>query len=99
MTNEATKPEETTDLAGRPEFALLCADVKAQMLRLTKKEPIRNTGSFPMVILWQIFEAASDDFEEWKLLAKYNDDDIEAMLRGLFPRFIAGYPDVMTLDA
>ena len=77
---------------------LLCGDIKTHMINTTKKYPINNSGSFALTLLWQIFEASSDDFEEWAKIEKLNDDDIENCFRVMFPKFIAGYPDVMDLD-
>ena len=91
--------EKNADASEHPFNLHVMSDVKSNMLKLTKAKPINNSGSYAMTLLWQIFEAASDDFEEWKALAKYNDDDIERWFHQMFPRFIADYPKVMALDA
>jgi hypothetical protein len=77
---------------------LLCGDIKTHMIEVTNKQPINNAGSFAITLLWQIFEEASDSFEEWKEIEKLNDDDIENCFRIMFPKFIAKYPSVMNLD-
>lgn len=96
--NETTNNEQPTEIAD-PVEELVMRDIKSCMIKLTEKRPIVNSGSFAMTLLWQIFEAASDDFEEWEALASYNDEDIEACLKTMFPVFIAKYPEVMVLDA
>ena len=74
-------------------------DMKAQMLKVVKEHPINNAGSFALTLLWQIFVAASDYFEEWKVINKMNDDDIEMAFKTMFPNFIENYPAQMELDA
>ncbi len=77
---------------------LLCGDIKTHMREVTDKQPINNAGSYALTLLWQIFEEASDSFEEWREIEKLNDDDIEQGFKSMFPVFIAEYPSVMSLD-
>ena len=73
-------------------------DMKAQMLKVVKENPINNAGSFALTLLWQIFEAASNHFEEWGGIKKMNDDDIEIAFKTMFPNLIKNYPTQMELD-
>lgn len=98
MTNE-TPESETRAAVGGLVAPVVMRDIKKQMLKITEEQPINNAGSFAMTILWQIFEAASEHFEEWMSLASYNDEHIEECFKVAFPKFIAGYPEVMELDA
>ena len=78
--------------------AIVMRDIKAQMLKVAEEQPISNAGSFAMTLLWQIFEAASEHFEECKSLESYSDEYIEWCFKVAFPNFIANYPKVMELD-
>lgn len=90
--------EKSRDVRGRVDPVVM-RDIKTQMLKLTEEQPINNAGSFALTLLWQIFEAASEHFEEWKSLESYNDEHIEECFKVAFPVFIAEYPEVMELDA
>lgn len=78
---------------------IVMRDIKTQMQKIAKDKPINNSGSFALTLLWQIFEAAGDLFEEWEEINKLNDDDIEFAFMLMFPVFISEYPKVTTLDA
>ena len=78
--------------------SLLYDDIKSNMLKVVSKEPIVNAGSYPLALLWQIFEIASDHFEKWEQIEMLDDKIIENDFKIMFPKFINNYPDVMTLD-
>ena len=77
---------------------LLCADIKAGMIYVTKTAPINNAGSFALTLLWQIYEEAYEYLEYYDAAGKLSDEVIEGYFRAIFPEFISGYPTVMKLD-
>ena len=73
-------------------------DIKKNMLKITAENPINNSGSYPMTLLWQIYEESEEYFEEHGLLEMYSDERIAGLFKVMFPDFIARYPSVMKLD-
>lgn len=71
------------------------------MRKITTEHPIVNAGSFPMMLLWQIFEAAmySEVDEDFSIMVdKMDDTVIENIFENSFPIFISSYPSILTLD-
>jgi hypothetical protein len=65
------------------------------MLEVVSLEPIRNTGSYALTLLWQIFERAQECMECDTTLT---DDEIETLFERYFEPFILAYPLIMTLE-
>ncbi len=78
---------------------IVMQDIVSSMRKIEIERPIVNHASFATKILWDIFEASSDHFENWKEVEKLNDDDIEYIFKQAFPIFLKAYPEVLVLDA
>jgi hypothetical protein len=74
-------------------------DIKSAMREVTRLLPINNAGSYPLTLLWQIFEAAGELFEQHEAIKNLTDDDIEAAFSVMFPIFLREYPQTLELDA
>ena len=78
---------------------LVMQDIVASMRAVVEIRPIRNDSSYALKILWQIYEAAADNFEYFEEAMALNDEEVEKLFNKYFPVFVAGYPKVMVLDA
>ncbi len=98
--DKITDQDNSKKRAGKvPVNAIVMQDVVKCMRDTAIKEPIKNHSSFATTLLWQIFEASGDNFEDWMKVEEMCDDDIEYIFKISFPLFINGYPDVLVLDA
>lgn len=77
---------------------LVIRDIVASMLQVAGDDPIRNDGSYPMKILWEIYEAAADYLKNFEEVMALNDSEVELIFQHCFPVFLRDYPAVMELD-
>lgn len=73
-------------------------DIKSAMTEVTKLMPVNNAGSFPLTLLWQIFEAADESFERSDDIKCLTDNQIEEAFKVMFPVFLSEYPKTLELD-